>query len=163
MSLLSIAAVEDIRSHQISNRLIITGLLIGIIFQAWEYQALGIYYFFRNISVPVILLYLLFQMRVLGAGDIKLFSMIGGILTIWELQRCMAYSFLAAGAGSLLFLAADKSRKIKLWYAARYLFACLHTGWIPVYRPPKEAEDLVFAFSVPVFFGTVCALYFPVQ
>ena len=96
--LLITAAVQDLKSGKISNRLIVTGLMIGVAIQVTEYRVWGVYYFLRNISVPVILLYLLFQMHVLGAGDIKLFSMIGSILTTGELLQCMAYSFLTAGA-----------------------------------------------------------------
>jgi len=94
----------------------------------------GVYYFLGNISIPIILLYLLFQMRVLGAGDIKLFSMIGSILTTEELFRCMAYSFAAAGAGAgagaAFFLLADKNRWQKLRYAGGYLLDILKTGKI---------------------------------
>ncbi len=128
-----------------------------------EYQVWGVFYFLRNVSVPIILLYLLFQMRVLGAGDIKLFSMIGSLLTIWELFRCMVYGFLAAGAGAVLFLAADKRRWQRMQYGGRYLFEFLRTRQIKPYRPPYEEECFSFAFSVPVLFGVIMALYFPVS
>ena len=122
---LVMAAVQDIRSGKVSNRLIVAGLMIGSFFQIRNYQICGMYYFLRNVSIPVILLYLLFQMRVLGAGDIKLFSMIGSFLTMQELLKCMAYSFLAAGAGAVLFLAADKRRRQRIRqgsyiYSTRY-------------------------------------------
>ena len=148
---------------KVSNKLIVAGLSIGSLFQAAEYQALGIYYFLRNISVPVILLYLLFQMRVLGAGDIKLFSMIGSILTTGELFRCMAYSFLAAGATSVLFLAADPERRLKMRHAIGYLFHTLRTGEIKPYPFSHEPGRYPFAFSVPILFGTAAALQFPLS
>ncbi len=97
-------------------------------------------------------------MRVLGAGDIKLFSMIGSILTTEELFRCMAYSFATAGAGAAFFLLADKNRWQKLRYAGGYLLDILKTGKIESYRPPYEKESVLFAFSVPVLFGTAVAL-----
>lgn len=157
--LLIVAAAQDIQSGKVSNRLIVTGLVIGIVFQVMEYGAWGIPYFLGNISFPVILLYLLFQMRVLGAGDIKLFSMIGSILTLGELCRCMAYSFIAAGAGSVLFLAADKESVKRLFFAAAYLRDCLRTGQVLPYRPPFSSDRLSFAFSVPVLFGAMLALF----
>lgn len=161
--LLVIAAVQDVQSGKISNRLIVTGLLVGFAFQIIEYQFCGVYYFLRNISVPVILLYLLFQMRVLGAGDIKLFSMIGSILTIWELLRCMVYAFFAAGAGAVLFLAADKRRWQRLQYCCRYVMEFLCTGQPKPYCPPYPEEAFAYAFSVPVLFGVILALYFPIS
>lgn len=142
---------------KVSNKLIVAGLSIGSLFQAAEYQALGIYYFLRNISVPVILLYLLFQMRVLGAGDIKLFSMIGSILTIGELYQCMACSFLVAGAGAAALLATDRNRWIRLRYAIQYLFEALRFGIKRPYEPPSGAGKLFFPFAVPILFGTAIA------
>lgn len=161
LSLLLLAAVQDLLAGKVSNKLIVAGLSIGSLFQAAEYQALGIYYFLRNISVPVILLYLLFQMRVLGAGDIKLFSMTGSILTIGKLFQCMAYSFLAAGVFAAFLLAADYNRRRTLAYAAEYLLDVLCTKKLKPYTVLDEEARAPFAFAVPVFFGTAAALLFP--
>lgn len=137
--------------------------MIGLIVQITQDRVWGVCYFLRNISVPVILLYLLFQMRVLGAGDIKLFSMIGSILTTGELIRCMAYSFFAAGAAAVLFLAADPNRRKRLLCAAGYLFHMLQNREITPYPLADETEGIRFAFSVPVLFGTAIALQFPLS
>ncbi len=159
LCLLVLAAVEDVRSGKVSNRLIATGLMTGVFVQIYERRVCGVYYFLGNISIPVILLYLLFQMRVLGAGDIKLFSMIGGMLTIQELFAIMAYSFIAAGAGAGLYLVVDQQRRQKLYYAGRYLLDFVRTGKIEPYLPPFASESFSFALSVPVLFGAVYVLY----
>jgi len=159
LCLLVLAAVEDVRSGKVSNRLIATCLMTGVFVQIYERRVCGVYYFLGNISIPVILLYLLFQMRVLGAGDIKLFSMIGGILTIQELFAIMAYSFIAAGAGAGLYLVVDQQRRQKLYYAGRYLLDFVRTGKIEPYLPPFASESFSFALSVPVLFGAVYVLY----
>ena len=151
------AAVQDIQSGKVSNRMIAIGLMTGLIFQVIEHKVCGIYFFLWNISVPVILLYLLFQMRVLGAGDIKLFSMIGSILTIGELYQCMACSFLVAGAGAAALLATDRNRWIRLRYAIQYLFEALRFGIKRPYEPPSGAGKLFFPFAVPILFGTAIA------
>ena len=134
-----------------------TGLLFGLL----EHPVWGVYYFLRNISVPVILFYLLFQMRVLGAGDIKLFSMTGSILTIGKLFQCMAYSFLAAGVFAAFILAADHNRRRTLANAAEYLLDVLCTKKLKPYTVLDEEARVPFAFAVPVFFGTAAALLFP--
>ena len=161
-ALLMIAAWQDVRTGKVTNRLIAVGLVLGLLFQIAEHQIRGIYYFLGNISVPVILLYLLFQMRVLGAGDIKLFSMTGGILTIGELFGCIVYSFMAAAFGAVLFLLCDHERPRKLWHAADYLIRILRTGRIEPYRTPEKAECKTFAFAVFILFGTFAALYYPI-
>lgn len=95
LGLLSCAVYTDMTSAKISNRLIVSGLIMGFLYQIFWNGESGILCFAVNIVVPVILLYLLFQMHVLGAGDIKLFSMLGAFLSIEELLKLIVLSFLA--------------------------------------------------------------------
>ena len=72
--LLILAVVTDFRERRISNRLIASGLFLGLALRILVEGSAGVVHFLVNISIPVIMLFLLFQMRALGAGDIKLFS-----------------------------------------------------------------------------------------
>lgn len=107
LAYLIVAVVTDFRETRISNRLIASGLIVGLALRVVGEGSVGIVHFLVNISIPVILLFLLFQMRALGAGDIKLFSVAGGFLTIRQLIYMMLASlFIAAaiGVGKLLYL-----------------------------------------------------------
>lgn len=159
--LLVIAVAQDICSGRVSNRLILLGLLIGLICKVQEDEARGIYLFLRNVSVPVILFYLLFLMRVLGAGDIKLFSMIGGILTIEELLLCIWYSFIIGGILSLLYLLRDKHGWKKLKYAWDYLLCVCRYQKIVPYELPEEIPKSKMAFSVAIFLGWIGVFCIP--
>ena len=161
--LLSLAAAMDIQSGKIRNRLIFTGLAAGFFFQVAEAGWKGAGVFLRNVSIPVILCYLLFLMHALGAGDIKLFSMTGGMLTIGELYRCMVYSFIAAGFGAALFLVCDRQRRRKMRHAIRYFRYAVRTLRPEPYKLPEKTVQMRFAFAVFILFGTFAALYFPVQ
>ena len=78
---------------RISNRLIVLGLVVGFFFRIMTEGCMGVLFFVVNISIPVIFLYLLFQMRALGAGDIKLFSMLGAFLSTEHLLNLMVLAF----------------------------------------------------------------------
>lgn len=107
LTFLTMAAVMDYKEWRISNRLICAGLIWGLAFRILGEGSAGVVYFLINLSIPVILLFLLFQMRVLGAGDIKLFSMAGGFLSTEQLMHLMVLSFLAAaviGLGKLVYI-----------------------------------------------------------
>ena len=96
----------DVREQRISNRLIVLGLFTGLLLRTWGDGSAGIICFLVNISIPVILLFLLFQLRALGAGDIKLFSVVGGFLETEQLFRVLILSFFAAallGLGKMLY------------------------------------------------------------
>ena len=75
-------AVMDFGNGRISNRLIVSGLIWGLAFRLLGEGSAGAVHFLMNISIPVILLFLLFSLCILGAGDIKLFSIAGGFLTL---------------------------------------------------------------------------------
>ena len=104
------AVVTDFRRMKISNRLIASGLIWGFVLRFIGEGSTGIVHFLVNISIPVILLFLFFQLRVLGAGDIKLFSVVGGFVTTDRLLLVIAAAFLAGGvigAVKLLYLKAS--------------------------------------------------------
>lgn len=106
LTFLSIAVVTDVMSARISNRLILSGLFFGFVLRFLGQGSTGILIFLINISIPVILLYLLFQLHALGAGDIKLFSVIGAYVSTKELLEIMVVSFFAGaviGAGKIIY------------------------------------------------------------
>ena len=138
---------------KVSNKLIVAGLSIGSLFQAAEYQALGIYYFLRNISVPVILLYLLFQMRVLGAGDIKLFSVIGGICGFQILFITVAASFAVAACMSLWKMLYHHSLISRLSVFGDYISQCLLSGRLLKYPRESEGKQHIIHFSIAILVG----------
>ena len=88
LTVLVFAVAADFREMRISNRLIASGLMMGLALRILGEGGAGIVHFLVNISIPVILLFLLFQLRVIGAGDIKLFSVAGGFLSMRQLFIC---------------------------------------------------------------------------
>lgn len=90
---LSCAVYTDMTQTRISNRLIVLGLMIGFFVRLWSDGLMGVFVCVVNIFIPVIFLYLLFQMRALGAGDIKLFSMLGAFISTKQLLKVMVLAF----------------------------------------------------------------------
>lgn len=93
-------------------------------------------HFLVNISIPVILLFLLFQMRVIGAGDIKLFSMAGGFLSTKQLVYLMVTSFLVAavvGVGKLVYIGTTsgffRKRRTLIHFSTAILIAYFIVVW----------------------------------
>ena len=106
LTVLAFAVAADFREMRISNRLIASGLMMGLALRILGEGGAGIVHFPVNISIPVILLFLLFQLRVIGAGDIKLFSVAGGFLSMRQLLYVILAAFVTAaviGLGKLLY------------------------------------------------------------
>ena len=134
--LLILAVVTDFRERRISNRLIASGLFLGLALRILVEGSAGVVHFLGNISIPVIMLFLLFQMRALGAGDIKLFSVIGGFLTTRQLLCTMAASFVigaAVGAGKIVYLICtagySEKKRTLIHFSFAILIACFIVIW----------------------------------
>lgn len=87
------AVYTDMTQTRIRNRLIALGLFLGFFFRLWKEGSMGVFTYMLNIFIPVILLFLLFQMHALGAGDIKLFSMLGAFMSTEQLLKLMVLAF----------------------------------------------------------------------
>lgn len=81
------------KTTRIRNRLIVCGLLCGFVLRVLGQGSAGAATFCLNIFIPIILLYLLFQIHALGAGDIKLFSVVGAFVSTKQLLYVMLLSF----------------------------------------------------------------------
>ena len=118
---------------KISNRLIVCGLIWGLVLKIWGNGYMGLLYFILNITIPVVLFILLFQMHALGAGDIKLFSLVGSFLTTRQLFQVIVYAFLFAavlGMGKVLYVyfsqGGKKDRFTKIHFSIEILLAVVY-------------------------------------
>ena len=102
--LLLIAVYTDMTKTIVSNRLIVVGLFLGLLFRVFGEGRAGILVYIVNISIPVILLYLLFCLHALGAGDIKLFSMIGVFISTEQLLQIMVRAFITGAVMGVMKL-----------------------------------------------------------
>ena len=155
--LLGVAVWMDVQKGKISNRLIVFGLGLGLLFRIDTYGVYGLFLFLRNISFPVILFYLLFLMHALGAGDIKLFSMIGSFLSLKGLCHCIGYAFFMGAVWSLFRLLHKKKLKKNLVSFSRYIKGIILEKQITCYKENREEQEVIF-FSIPILCGYLCYL-----
>ncbi len=98
------AVYQDFKSNKISNRLILMGIGVAFLFRILGSEEKGVIWFLPDIVFPVIVLYLLFIFGVLGAGDIKLFSVVSGFTNLKQTFYCIAISFVLAAIWSFFRL-----------------------------------------------------------
>ena len=84
---LAIAVIQDFKSLRVSNRLILTGMAAGIFYRLLTKGLENILLMIPNIIFPIAVLYLLYLAGALGAGDIKLFSLVGCFTNFKEYRK----------------------------------------------------------------------------
>ena len=156
--MLSIAVVTDLQNFQISNRLIVSGFLTGLLLQIVELGVKGIGVFLINVSIPIILLYLLFLIHALGAGDIKLFSVIGGIWGFQMLCKTIAVSFLVGAVMSLCKLLHHRNLISRLLILKGYVCQVITTGRLSEYPQEFQGKQHVIHFSIAILIGYAIAM-----
>ena len=157
LGILILAVAEDFVRMKISNRLILVGLVAALVFQIYSGGIIAVVSYLRNISFPVVILYLLFLAGIIGAGDIKLFSVIGGFLNFTELVQCMLFAF---GVGALLCagkLVFSKTGKAQLFGGFCYLKGLLTGNFVPYDRQSWKGKNLIH-FSLPITIGYLIVL-----
>lgn len=149
-----LAVIWDIRTRKIPNLLLIGGLAIGWCIQIIEYGREGMLQFLGGSLIPLFLLAVLFYFRMLGAGDIKLFSVIGGFLGINSIIPCIAVSFLLGAILSLFLLIGRGILKERLQYFFAYFCSYFQTKkWVSYQNGVDKKSS--FCFSIPVLFSVL--------
>lgn len=149
------AVFMDFLLEKVVNGFIILCLGAGLFCQLYAYGFWGAVFFAEGAAFPVLLLLPLFYFRMLGAGDVKLFSALGGILGVSRIFSILLTSFALGAVLSLVFLISCGNIRERLIYFIRYVGCCYETGKVRPYRRGSIEEAENFHFTVPVLLGTM--------
>lgn len=148
------AVLMDFLMEKVINSFICLGLAVGLGYQILIRGCAGITVFVPGILVPVLLLLPLFYFRMLGAGDIKVFSVLGGILGYPAILEVMFCSFLLGAVLSFAFLISCGNLRERFSYFFNYLYQYYETGELYSYtQQGKRPEN--FHFTVPILLGVM--------
>lgn len=158
--LLSLAIISDIKTYKIKNAIILTFLAAGL-FTNFITGDLSL----TSGSViaaifPIILLFPLFILRMLGAGDIKLFSAVGAIWGIQFVFYSMIFSFLSGGVMALIIMLVNGSIRERGAYLLTYIKSCFLTCTLHSYSDFNKRQDgSHFRFSFAAACGSIITLF----
>ena len=155
--LLIYATVRDLTTDRIDNRLILSGLCLGTGMRLLTEGPTCLVAVFGNILFPVVVLYLFYLVGALGAGDIKLFSLIGSFVQFKTLVIAMGVSLVCGAMEALVFLACQNSVFRGLKWGFSYLTGLLH-GQKPIAARDSKARGRGIHFTVPILIGTVASV-----
>lgn len=83
------AVLMDLRTMKVDNGWLLFCTLLGLLMQITESGIQGLGFWCTGLGFPIILLGALFWFRMLGAGDIKLLSVIGGMIGPYKILHCI--------------------------------------------------------------------------
>ncbi|WP_172252010.1 A24 family peptidase [Saccharibacillus deserti] len=95
---LTMAFMTDIRTRRIPNRLNLAFAASGLLYQAAVHGLKGILFAFQGCAAGFVVLFILYLLGAVGAGDVKLFAGIGAWTGLLFTAQTLLYSILFAGA-----------------------------------------------------------------
>lgn len=110
-----------------------------------------------------LLMYPLYIIGALGAGDVKLFVMIGSFQTVGEFFAILAGAFVIGAGFSLIKLAAEKNGRERFLYFFSYLHEVWQTRHWRIYSEDLKQDYHTYCknkihFAVPILFSAVCRI-----
>lgn len=149
----------DFRTMKIPNRLVLCAAIAGGLLQGVCFGVPGIGQWFLGL-LPALILLPFFGLHMIGAGDIKLLSALGGILGMRMGAFLLVLSFLTSGIFGILVLIKRGVFLARFRVLGRYLKACFMTRTILPYGEQSAQESSgKFAFSYGITIGLVCMLW----
>jgi prepilin peptidase CpaA len=151
--LLVTSVISDVQTRKVPNWLIGIGLLSGLYFQILAHGVSGIGVFLGNMMFPILILYLLFLMRALGAGDIKLFSVIGVCSQFSFLMHCMCWAFMIGAVLALGRMIRNRNFMQRMFTFVQFGQQTIRERRILAYPYDNDGKENRIYFSVAILLG----------
>jgi prepilin peptidase CpaA len=115
-----LAVCYDWRKYYIPNWLIGAGYGIGFFYRSLTGGITGSIFWLLDALFPIMILFIFFYCKMLGAGDIKLFSVISGVSGVYSMIDVMTVSLFFGALLSVIFLIRHRNLRSRLQYLAAY-------------------------------------------
>lgn len=151
ISIFCIVIYSDLRSYKIPNICIVAGIITGLIITGMSYSIAGLFEAIAGISIIFIVFYPFYLLRGIGAGDVKLFMMVGCYIRGTELFNYIFVTMAIAAIWSIVKIAVFTESRKRLYYLAGYIKKIIYTGAVDIYEIDKTQKDSVIRLSIPAF------------
>lgn len=111
----------DIKDYRVPNQWILAGWLIGLSYQIYIFHLKGFSLWFVSVLIPILILFPLYALKVLGAGDVKLLSVAFGIYGSSTGFSQLIYIGVLSGAGALFHLLIKKQLRSRFLWLGNYV------------------------------------------
>ena len=153
--------LADLRTDRIPNGFIFLGAVIGIL-GGWLCHVNPLQSVF-SMLLAFLLMYPLFMIGALGAGDVKVLMMIGSFMGTGELLTVVVSTFVIGSVFSLIKLLMEHNGRERICYFLSYVSEVARTGHWKIYgehmiQDYESYRRNKIHFTVPILFGVVLKL-----
>lgn len=138
----------DLIWQRIPNQLIMVGYLMGLMLRIIEEGAMGAVMGLLSGVATIAALYIFYMIGAIGAGDVKLFSVIGlsfGLQTMWT---SAFFSLIFAGMAALAFAVRKRQLYIRFYLLFSHIMSCFRRRRFETYSALEQEGYLHFAIYI---------------
>ena len=148
--------LADLKSDSIPNGFVMLGIMIGVLCSLWHGS--DIRRTVISMLLAFLLLYPLFKIGAMGAGDVKMLMMIGSFVEVKELLMVLALSFMIGALCSLIKLLSEHNGRERLYYFLSYISEVVKTRQWKIYgehvvQDYEQYSRNKIHFTIPVLFS----------
>ncbi|GAA0133393.1 prepilin peptidase [Paenibacillus sp. YSY-4.3] len=159
--LLAAAFITDIRTMKIPNVITIAGTVLGIAYHGIFGGASGFGFAIKGAAVGFGVMAILYAVRAVGGGDVKLFAGIGAWVGVPLTLSVLMYSLLVAGCIGILILICRREAMRRIGGILRSVMGVIMLRSIrPIQSIATNDKPLTFPFMLAVLPGAIMAVYY---
>ena len=158
----SVAIFMDLRYYRIPNACIAAGIVVGLIMTYASESSSGLLAAASSMLIIFLFFYPFYLLSGIGAGDVKLFMMVGCYIRGDGLIHYMFVTMLTAAFFSILKMVLYVEGRERLLYLMRYIRKAVLTGAMDEYHIDKSQKKCVIRLSIPAMIGLLL-MYFGVS
>lgn len=156
---LGVVCFFDYRKRKIPNVLIGVIFAIGTVRGVWETGLKGAGGYMFAAAVVLLLLYPLFRIGGLGAGDVKLLSVCAGYFSVNKIFYFLFFSMLVSAIFSVIQVCREQNVRDRVRYFCEYTVAVAKSGKWQLYLPQKGEKKLSgICMSGPILFSVILGI-----
>lgn len=155
--ILVIATAFDLKSRRIPNILILSGLILGLDVAGILGGATGLLHALAGSGLALLLTFPLYMLRIFGAGDVKLISVVGAFLGSGQILWALLTIFVAGGVLALTYAALRGGLIAVLRHvftSVRMQFGLVSAGMLPA-SASKPSATISLPYAVAILMGTL--------
>ena len=146
----------DILFWKVKNGIVWSGLFAGAVSMVLEQTYVSA---LVGLLLPILICWPLFHIRALGAGDIKLFSLIGFFYGYTFLPPFMLRALILGALLSLIQIFRNRNLSKRFRYFFHYIFTVYTTKkLVRYYEPESDKKDAAVHFSIAILGAFVWSL-----
>ena len=140
----------DIKEHRVPTGLVITGTLSAIIIQFLDYGIEGCGRGLVSMLIPLGLLFPVYVLGMIGAGDIKFLCMFSVMLNWEQVLYLLFYACVLGGVWSLACMVKNNSLVRRFQYLKNYIISMAGQKNVRKYFTSEQGYTDTIAFALPI-------------